>query len=127
LPATCLPACTLVLRGDRYGLYAFAITVAGIQKVGSWARADFGFVRPYIQLNAEVTSPGDRIAAALIPVRLVVDAHDLPSPRCGFTTRGVEPRRAANGLLRFSGSYRPTAPASFVDLKTGKWVDRCPE
>jgi hypothetical protein len=123
---SCAPACGLILRGDRYGLYAFVAASDGIHKVGSWARADFQFVRPYVQLNGEVAQPGDRIAAALIPVRIVADARDLPTPTCAFTTRGVIARRNPGGTLTFTGSYRPEAAASFIDLRTGKLVDRCP-
>jgi hypothetical protein len=125
-PARCLPACTLVLRGDRYGLYAFVVTVDAVRKLGAWARADYAFVRPYVQLNAEAAVPGDRIAAMLVPMRVVVDAHDLPPPRCAFTTRGIEPRRNAGRMLEFTGTYRPDAAAAFIDLRTGKRVERCP-
>lgn len=125
-PAACLPACTLVLRGDRYGLYAFAVTAEATRKLGAWARADFDFTRPYVQLNGEVATPGDRMVATLVPMRLVADARDVPAPRCAFTTRGIIPRREPSGALDFRGTYRPQAPASFVDLRTGKSVDRCP-
>jgi hypothetical protein len=125
-PVVCLPACGFILRGDRYGIYAFAVTSDGIRKIGAWARADFEFVRPYVQLNGEVTALGDRIAATLIPMRVVADSRDLPAPRCAFTTRGIEPRRNGGAMLEFTGTYRPGAAASFIDLGTGKRVDRCP-
>jgi len=125
-PVACVPGCALILRGDRYGLYAFVVTADGIQKLGSWARADFELAKPYLQLNAEVTAQQDRIAATLIPMRLVVDSADLSSPRCAFTTRGVVPRRNADGTLEFTGSFRPGATISFIDLKDNKFVDRCP-
>lgn len=125
VPAVCLPACTLILRGDRYGLFAFAVTGEAVQKLGSWARADFGFVRPYVQLNAEVTAPGDRIAATLIPMRVIADSQSLATPHCGFSTRGVMPRREPSGALTFAGTYRPQAQASFIDLKAAANVERC--
>jgi hypothetical protein len=125
-PALCLPACGLILRGDRYGLYAFATTAGGIQKLGSWARADFQLVKPYLQLNAEVAMPGDRIVATLAPLRVVVDSADLSQPRCAFTTRGIMPRRNPGGTLEFTGTYRSDAIASFVDLENGKLAARCP-
>lgn len=124
-PVVCLPACSLILRGDRYGLYAFALTADGIRKLGSWARADLAIVRPYVQLNAEVATPGDRIGATLIPMRLVADSHDLAPPKCAFTTRGVMPRRDPGGMLHFTGAFRPEATAAFVDLKKADFVDRC--
>lgn len=125
-PVVCLPACGLVLRGDRYGLYGYALTAAGIRKLGAWARADFEMSRPYVQLNGEVAAQRDRLVATLIPLRVVVDSHDLAAPRCAFTTRGIVPARDPSGEIAFSGSYRPEAPASFIDLKNGNAVERCP-
>jgi hypothetical protein len=125
-PAGCLPACTLVLRGDRYGIYAFAVTADAVRKLGAWARADYALVRPYVQLNGEVAARGDHIAATLIPMRVVADSYDLPPPRCAFTTRGIAPRRTAGGTLEFTGTYRSDAATSFIDLRTGEMVGRCP-
>jgi hypothetical protein len=125
-PAACVPACELILRGDRYGLYAFVLTEDGIRKAGTWSRADFGFVRPYVQLNGEVTRPGDGIVGALMPMRAVVDSKSLPAPTCAFTTRGIEPRRDPGGTLTFSGTFANAAPASFIDLRNGSTVNRCP-
>lgn len=125
-PAACSPSCELILRGDRYALYAFVVTEDGIRKLGAWSRADLELVRPYVQLNGEVTRPGDSIAGALTPIRMVADSLDLSAPTCAFTTRGILPRRDPNGTLTFSGSYGIEAPASFIDLKSGRFVDRCP-
>jgi hypothetical protein len=125
-PVVCAPVCELVLRGDRYGIYAAVLTQDGIHNVGAWSRDAFGLVRPYVQLNGEVTRPGDRIAAALSPMRTVVDSQVLPAPVCGFTTRGILPRRNPGGTLTFSGTYRIDAPSSFIDLRRGRFVDRCP-
>jgi hypothetical protein len=125
-PARCTPACELILRGDRYGLYAAVITEDGIQNIGAWSRAAFSLVQPYVQLNGEVTKPGDRIFAVLTPMRTVANSENLARPTCAFTTRGIVPRREPGGLLIFSGAYRTDAPSSFIDLKTGRMVDRCP-
>ena len=125
IPSVCLPACTLVLRGDRYGIYAFVVTADGIRKLGAWARADFVMTRPYVQLNGEVAEPQDRIDATLIPLRVVVDSHDLPAPGCAFTTRGIAPGRDPSGRLRFTGTYRPDGAPAFIDLKSGKAVEHC--
>jgi hypothetical protein len=124
--AACLPACELVLRGDRESVHAVFIDRDGIVEAGTWRRSDFRLIRPYVQLNGEVTGRGDQISATLAPVRVVAASRDIASPTCGFTTRGVEPLRESNGVLSLSGAYRPDAPTSFVDLRYGKLVRRCP-
>jgi hypothetical protein len=125
IPVRCTPACRLVLRGDKVRLRALIVTQNAIQEVGSWARSDFGFLRPYVQLNGEVSERGDTIAAVLVPMRVVAASQSLPAPTCGFTTRGIQPRRLAGGTLTFTGTYRDAAPTSFVDLRSGRLVGRC--
>jgi hypothetical protein len=118
--AHCNPACDLVLRGDRHYVYADI----GTTNLATWRRSDFAFVKPYVQLNAEVAHPNDSIAAVLFPIRAVADAVTI-EPACAFTARGVNAARLPDGTVTFSGTYRANAPQSFVRFGDGHLSDRC--
>jgi hypothetical protein len=126
-PVSCAPSCRLILRADARHVRALVITRNEIEEVGTWARSDFPLVRPYLQLDAAVPKPGDAIAASLVPMRVVAASQTLPAPTCGFTTRGILPERLAGGTLSFTGTNRDKAPASLIDLRSRRFVDRCRE
>ena len=117
----CTPGCVLTVRADENAYYA---SIEGAQ-VGEWPRKQFDFIKPYIQLNAEVIKPGDSISAVFLPIRLVSNSEPMQSPSCAFTTRGIEPSLLPNGALQFVGTYRRDAPPAFVSLGTRHHGDRC--
>jgi hypothetical protein len=121
LPVRCYPGCALVLRANPERIYA----IVGTQRVGDWLRSDLGLAQPYVQLNAEVHTPGDSISAVLLPLRVVANSQFVRLPTCAFTARGIASQRFANGSLAFSGTYDRAAPAAFMSLLTGRRTGRC--
>ena len=117
----CAPACTLQLRSDGQTIYAFA----GTQKLGSWPRSKFGFVKPYVQINGEVVKPHDAITASLAPIQLVANGQTIPPPQCAFTTQGVFPLRQPDGTLTFTGTFTLGADVTYLDARTGARVNTC--
>ncbi len=122
---SCVPSCTLILRGDPHDVTATIASDGGIRRVGVWRRGDFDLRAPYVRLNGEVAKRGDAIDAALTPMRVVAAARELAAPACGFTVHGVTPRRLPGGTLTFTGTNRADAPASSVDLTRRRMASRC--
>jgi hypothetical protein len=116
----CSGECTIGLRGDRGAISALARG----KRVGSWPRFAFSLPRPSVQLNAEVSGPGDRIDAELMPVDENVASMRLARATCAFTTQGVIPALVA-GALHFNGSFVRGAPARYIDLRNGRPLERC--
>lgn len=119
-PDACATSCVIELRGDHKEIQALVNGRVAM----TWARAIVPLVDAGVQLNAEVSQPGDRIEASLTPIHAVADGRVLGTPTCGFTTQGVAPTLHGQSVL-FAGGYRPGAPADFVALKTGRRGDRC--
>jgi hypothetical protein len=117
----CSGECAIGLRGDRGSIVA---VVMG-KTVRSWPRFDVSLPHPAVQLNAEVSGPGDRIDAEFAPLDERAADTRLERPVCGFTTQGVVPMWNA-GTIRFSGSFVRGDPAQYIDLRSGKRIARCP-
>lgn len=118
----CSRGCTIELRGDAANVQAL---VQG-RPVGTWSRSELALVKPYVQINGEVSAKGDRIAAEVRPIRAVLSDRPLPRPKCAFTTQGVEPRTKRNGTIEFSGARHVGARITFVALPSGSGVTHCP-
>lgn len=118
----CSLHCAIELRGDSSNIYA----VVRNRLVGTWRRTSLHLVKPYMQVNAEVTAIGDRISAHLTPLRSEIAGHPAPPPTCAFTTQGVRVHAAAGGLS-FTGQRDPHAGATFISLQTGATGDTCRE
>ncbi|MBV8245172.1 MAG: hypothetical protein JOZ38_04550 [Candidatus Eremiobacteraeota bacterium] len=109
----CSRGCTIELKGDTV---QFDAIVDG-HRVARWRRAEVSLTNPYIQINAEVGAPGDRVSATLSPRHLIANGNPVLAPSCAFTINGVEP--SGSPILMFKGSFH-SAPAEFVDLLTGR-------
>jgi hypothetical protein len=120
---TCAARCRIELRGTSRTIEA---RLNG-RVVASWLRSDFPMRSPYIQLNAEVDRLGDSIRASLARAYQRSDGRAVAAATCGFTTRGVEPRRAGEDELLFSGTHREGARVTYISLVTGKAGDTCAE
>jgi hypothetical protein len=115
----CAGECAIGLRGAHGSISA---TVEGTS-VRSWPRFAFSLPHPTVQLNAEVSGPGDRIDAALTPLEERA-ARRLPPAICAFSTQGVVPTSVA-GTFRFSGAFVRGAPAYYLDLRNGRRLEHC--
>jgi hypothetical protein len=122
IPVHCAHACAIELRGDARNVEAL---VQG-RAVGVWMRADLALIKPYVQINGEVSATGDRIAAQMRPIHVVLSGRAIPHPKCAFTTQGVEPHRGRDGTIVFSGARRVNGRATFISLVNGKDVGHCP-
>ncbi|MGH7727646.1 MAG: hypothetical protein ACREM2_02475 [Vulcanimicrobiaceae bacterium] len=111
-PVQCPATCDLELRGDSY---VVAAIVAG-RRIARWPRARFPMRNPYVQINGEVGSIGDRIVARLSPLKTTLRGKPVPLPSCAFTTQGIEPRVIGDRVLVIAGTRAAGGGA----------VDRCP-
>jgi len=119
--SSCLPSCTIELRGDAKNIQA----LVNDRVVGTWMRSALRLVRPYVQINAEATAIGDSVHASLTTVRATIDGEKLPAPTCAITTQGVEPTVDPN-VIWFSGTRRADARVTYISLVDGRAMDRCP-
>lgn len=118
----CASECDIKLRGTSSKIFAFI----DHRLAGMWTRKSLGIIRPYVQINGEVSAVGDRIFAHLTPVRTQVGNREVPRPTCAFTTQGIR-ARAAGSALTFKGRRDPHAFATYVSLLTGATGDTCPK
>lgn len=114
--------CLIELRGDDKNIYA-SIDGHGI---AMWSRKTFPITKPYVQMNAEVTTVGDELSATFQRVRAEVNGKALPAPRCAFTTQGIEAGPLRGGTITFSGTRRVDARVTYVSLQDGSTGDECP-
>ncbi len=121
-PLHCESACVVELRGDTRNVYASL----NYRRIATWSRQTFPMIRPYIQINAEVSAVGDRIAARLRPIRIVLAEKSVPLPTCAFTTQGIEPKALGDSMIVFSGTRRVSSRATYISLLDGRAKDSCP-
>ena len=114
----CSDSCIIELRGDTARIYAYFNN----KLLTSWSRSDLNLRGESIQLNAEAAGAGDELTASLTPLKTVSRGHVLASPKCAFTTRGIEP--SGRSTLRFTGSTN-NALGHYVTLETGLHADKC--
>ena len=112
-PVSCRHKCRVELSCD--GTFVIARVDDGV--VGEWRRADIGFKKPTLQLDAEVRDLGDAIMATLIAERSFVDGKILGGPKCGFTEQGIKPRIGRVESIIFSGYRRIDAPQALLVSK----------
>jgi hypothetical protein len=107
----CSTSCVIELRGDHKVIQSLVNGHVAM----TWMRAIVPLSNAGVQLNAEVSQPGDRIEASLTPIHTVAGGRVLGTPTCGFTTQGVVPT-LTRPEITFAGGYRPGAAAAFVTL-----------
>lgn len=125
----CSPACRLSLRGDVNGISAF-MDDTWLQ---SWPRFSLRAPAPAFQLNAEVSTPGDRVTILLDPLRTTAGGRRLEVPTCGKATRGMQVDEQPSGQLSIVGVNTEAARPSYIELPARHpiWVgtenirDRC--
>jgi hypothetical protein len=124
----CAPSCRLSLRGDRNGFSAFMDDVW----LQSWPRFSLRAPVPAFQLNAAVSTPGDRVTISLNPDRTAAGGRRLGMPTCAFTTRGITVSETDVGDLSLAGLYDEGVRTSYVRLpdyhdldRSAKLRDRC--
>lgn len=119
-PKLCNSVCRVELRGDKERIQA----LVGHRVIGEWPRRALQMVKPYVQLNAEVSKPGDKILGRLLPLQTTANGRGLPFPMCAFTTKGIEARRVA-AFIDFFGMHQPSARVTYFSLKDGTPRRRC--
>lgn len=120
-PLTCRSHCRLELKGNTT---EFSASIQG-RRIRTWSRSDVLMRKPYVQLNGEVSGPGDSIFALVAPIRMTAGGHSL-RPTCAFTTRGIEARSTSSHAFEFVGTSRSDARVTYVSLRTGNAQEKCP-
>jgi hypothetical protein len=117
----CKPRCKIRLSGNAAGFVASV----GTRTIATWPRFALRMPAPMVQLNGEVSRPGDALDAFLVPVHAAAGGRALSSPSCAFVTQGINVSRVAGGGLRYTGTYRNDGPATYVSLNDGRTGDTC--
>ncbi|MBV8638074.1 MAG: hypothetical protein JO322_08295, partial [Candidatus Eremiobacteraeota bacterium] len=120
-PASCASNCTLELRGTE--LYIDAI--AGGKTLAHWARDRYPALPTNMDITAAPLASSNRINMRAHLTRATSRGIPIPSPSCGVTVRGIEPRISSGGRITFSGSRKATARNAWIDLRTGAEVVNC--
>jgi hypothetical protein len=117
---SCADGCRIELRATRTTIAA----LRGTTVVQTWPRTLFRLPRPAVQINAETSAVGDRLAAVIAIVRAEANGTPLPQPECAFSTKGIDVVRVRNGALRYTGVFDASAPR-YESLATGRRGDSC--